>query len=61
MSGEGGVTVFVCGGDVCPEGGQHDDKGHEVLYGPGGKACGESVACSKCGSTAFERDMLRLP
>jgi len=54
------VTVFVCGGkaaDACPAGGEHDDKGY-VEFDNG---TGASVACSKCGSTAFERDLLRLP
>lgn len=51
------VIVFVCGTNKCPEAGEHDDKGY-VEFADG---AGASVACSKCGSTAFERDMLRLP
>lgn len=58
------VTVFVCGGEAseaCPAGGKHDNKGSIILRGNTGRPCGESVACSKCGSTAFDRDLLRLP
>lgn len=64
MSAPQDVTVFVCGGESakrCPAGGEHDDLGRVVLYGPTGKPCGESVTCSKCGSSAFDRDMLELP
>lgn len=51
------VTVFVCGGDKCPAGGEHDNLASVEFPDNGGW----SVACSKCGSTAFERDLLRLP
>jgi hypothetical protein len=64
MSDRVDVTVLVCGGQAdaaCPAGGDHDDQGHAVLYSDGGKPCGESVACSKCGSTVFDRDLMRLP
>lgn len=52
------VTVFVCGGkaaEQCQAGGEHDDEARVSFPG------GESAACSKCGSTAYARDMLRLP
>lgn len=55
------VSVFVCGGDLCTDGEPHDSKATVPLYGSGGAICGESVACSRCGSSAFDRDMLRLP
>ena len=51
------VMAFVCG----PPGCDCDNKGEQVsLYGPDGKPCGASTSCSKCGTSAFERDIWRL-
>lgn len=56
------ITVYVCGPKrSCPDGTPHDDKGLVTLYGSSGEPCGESVACSKCGSSAFERDLWEAP
>jgi hypothetical protein len=57
--GESDVMMFVCGGkdDVCPGGGEHDDLA-TVKFDNG---AGSSVSCSKCGSSAYERDLMRLP
>lgn len=55
------VISFVCGGDTCTDGQPHDSKATVPLYGSGDMICGESVACSRCGSSAFDRDMLMLP
>lgn len=55
------ITAFVCGTTGCPEGGEHDGKAWLPIYGPNGQVCGESVACSKCGSAAFDRDLMVLP
>ena len=54
------ITAFVCGPpERCTDGNEHDEKGRETLYNADGKPCGESVACSRCGLTAFERDLWR--
>jgi len=55
------VTVFICGTEACPGGGVHDSLGQTVLKDMQGNVHGASVSCSKCGSTAFDRDLLRLP
>jgi len=54
------ITAFVCA-PRCLDGGEHDDKAYVALYGEHGEVCGGSVACSKCGSSAFERSLLELP
>lgn len=56
------VTYFACGPRAkCLDGKECDDKGSVVLYWDSGKPCGESVACSRCGSSAFERDLWGTP
>jgi len=55
------VTVFVCGPQRCSDGGEHDDLARVTLYDSQGRPNGESVACSKCGSSAFDRDLWGAP
>lgn len=53
------ITAHVCGGKqalVCPKDGGSHDMSAIVRFPDGG-----SVACSKCGRTAMEIDMLELP
>lgn len=54
------VTAISCGGPLCPAGGEHqwDAEVTEELEGGGGFS---SVACSKCGITAMDQDMLGGP
>jgi len=62
MSEQPAVTVFVCGPPAkCVDGGEHDDLGHVVLRGENGQPNGASVACSKCGLSAFDRDLWMAP
>jgi hypothetical protein len=45
------LTLFMCGPSKC----EHDYS----LYVPiimDGRECGETLACAKCGATAFEED-----
>lgn len=48
------LTVLVCGGG-CLYGGEHDMSGF-VTWPDGG-----SVSCVKCGRTAMDLDLMRLP
>ena len=51
------ITVFRCGGDECPKGGKHqwDDEVTEEFEDGGGFS---STACSKCGLTSMDHDLL---
>lgn len=61
MNQEPDVTVFVCGTKLCTDGKPHDDLERVPIYGETGRVCGESLACSRCGSSSYERDLLELP
>lgn len=55
------VTAIVCGTKLCRDGQPHDDLEMVTIRDEQGRAVGGSVACSRCGSTAMARDLLRLP
>ncbi len=51
------ITVFVCGGKSCPKGGDHqwDAEVEEKYEGGGGMW---SQACSKCGLSRMDYDLM---
>lgn len=55
------ITLHVCGTTLCTDGQPHDDLATAILRDEHGRAVGGSVACSRCGSTVIDRDLLRLP
>jgi hypothetical protein len=55
------LTIHVCGAALCRDGQPHDDLREVILYDGDARACGFSVACSRCGQSAMARDLLRLP
>lgn len=55
------ITLHVCGTGLCTDGRPHDDLKLVVVRDSEGRNVGGSVACSRCGSSAMSRDMLRLP
>lgn len=55
------ITMHVCGTRLCHDGQPHDDLKQVIIRDEHGRAVGGSVACSRCGSTAMSRDLLRLP
>lgn len=55
------ITLRICGTKLCRDGQPHDDFGHVVIRDEQGRAVGGSVACSRCGSSAMARDLMRLP
>jgi hypothetical protein len=67
-----GDVIFSCGGPLCPVDGLpcdedayvsgkdpyiYDDQGNKI----GGGCSWGSVACSRCGVTGMDNDLLRLP
>ena len=52
-------SLFICGGE-CSAGGEHvwDDWVSMGTY-PNGNSMGESAACSKCGLTRMDYDLLK--
>lgn len=60
-AGASSVTLIVCGTGLCNDGKPHDDLKMVIFRDENGRATGGSVACSRCGSSAMDRDMLRLP
>lgn len=55
------ITMHVCGTKLCRDGQPHDDLAEVVFRDERGRIAGGSVACSRCGSSAMSRDLLRLP
>lgn len=55
------ISIWKTCGGSCRDGQPHDDLGFVVVRDESGKAVGGSVSCSRCGSTVFNRDILRLP
>lgn len=54
------ITAFVCGGDLCVDGKPHDSAQWVEFRAEDGMR-GGSAACSRCGSLAMDRDLMRLP
>lgn len=55
------IVVHVCGLKLCRDGKPHDDDKTVILRDSQGREIGMSVACSRCGSSAMERDLLQMP
>lgn len=55
------IVTTVCGTKLCRDGKPHDDKAIVKLYDDNGRVSGVSVACSRCGSAAIDRDLLEAP
>jgi hypothetical protein len=55
------ADIFTCGDNACPAGGEHDELADIKFRDADGRVVGGSLACSKCGSTNMDRDLLRLP
>ena len=47
------LTAHVCGGNLCPKGGEHDMT-RWIHTRDGG-----TLVCTKCGTSAMQLDMLR--
>ena len=55
------ITARVCGTKLCRDGQPHDDKGFVKFRDERGRVVGGSVACSRCGVSAMDRDLLEAP
>jgi hypothetical protein len=56
------ITLHVCGTKLCRDGKPHDDLDFKYFVDEDtGRFTGGSVCCSRCGSTAMDRDLLELP
>jgi len=55
------LTAIVCATKLCWDGKPHDGKAIVKLYDDNGRVSGVSVACSRCGSAAIDRDLLEAP
>ena len=56
------IITYICGTKPCKDGRPHDDLAFVVIRdSETGKAVGGSTACSRCGRTAFNQDLLIAP